>query len=59
VKVLRTAARKSSRRFDARRSEKLYFHLLGEPVYEPTAPDIAATNVGRGAVGARQLTFKF
>jgi hypothetical protein len=40
-------------------AETLYFICIGEPVYDPTAPDIAADDSRTGRRRARQLAFKF
>jgi hypothetical protein len=40
-------------------AETLYFICIGEPVHEPSAPDIAADERRTGRRRARQLAFKF
>ena len=40
-------------------AETLYFICIGEPVHEPSAPDIAADERRTGRGRPRQLAFKF
>ncbi len=40
-------------------AETLYFLCIGEPVHEPSAPDIAADERRTGRRRPRQLAFKF
>ena len=40
-------------------AETLYFICIGEPVHEPSAPDIAADERRTGRRRPRQLAFKF